>query len=68
MGGKSENWAKTSFSFAGDISFVWKAIISLPWAGGESPDMDQREAQGAWWERELPNAQEMEQARERLAQ
>ena len=67
-GGQVRKLGENLFQLCRGHIFRLEGNYIFAMGGGESPDMDQREAQGAWWERELPNAQEMEQARERLAQ
>lgn len=50
--------------------FVFKIDGNFIFAvgGGESQDMEERDANGSWWEQEMPSPQELIAARERLTE
>lgn len=67
-GGKARQMGENIFQLCRGYIFQLEGNYIFAMGGGESMDMDVREAEGAWWERELPSQQELEDARQRLAE
>ncbi len=67
-GGKARKISNNLFQLCRGYVFQIEGNYIFAAGGGESMDMEERDALGSWWEQELPSPQELSEARERLAQ
>lgn len=65
-GGKARKLANNLYQLCRGHIFKIEDRYIFAVGGGESADMEERDALGSWWAQELPSMEELEEARERL--